>query len=997
MIMTRSQFIKTRIFFVTGWLVAITLSAQNNPFSDLTVPASPEEQHWVDSVFQSLTPEERIGQLFMAAAYSNRGPEHTDALLKLIRQQHIGGLIFFQGTPERQAEMTNYFQSQSKVPLLIALDGEWGPGMRLDGTLRFPYQMTLGAIQNDSLIYDMGVEIAREFTRLGIQMNFAPVVDVNNNPHNPVINFRSFGTDRINVTRKGSLYMLGMQDHGILATAKHFPGHGDTDTDSHLGLPVIRHSRHHLDSLELFPFRTMIRHGVAAIMVAHLNIPSLDSTPNQASTLSKPIVTGLLKNKLGFKGIVVTDAMNMKGVADYYPPGIADVKALEAGNDLVEFSKDIPKAIKEVMLALKNGQLRQNDMDRRVKKILRAKYRAGLNHYQPVNLHNLRKDLNTPAARMLNRRLSQEAITLLKNQDSILPVRHLEKQKIAAVVVGSDTITRFQDYLKKYTRMDLFVVPADTAARKKMLNRLHNYSLVILGIQGFDQRPYRHFGLNTDEISLIDTIVRNHPAITVFFGNPYALGLIPGIKESKALLITYQETPVMEELAAQMVFGAYGIKGKLPVAVNGLFKMGDGIITTATGRLRYDAPEAVGMDSRLLEQTIDSIARTGIDSSAYPGCEILVARNGTVVFHKCYGYFTYARQSPVTPDVLYDLASVTKITGSLPALMRLHDQGKFKLDVPLSTYWPAFRHSNKKNVMIRDVLAHQGRLQSWIPYWRNTVNKHGDLRRIFYSLDSTDRYTYYVAPRIFLKKSYRKKIYKAIKKSPLLPEKKYLYSDLSFYLWPHIIENQTGIDYEAYVKDSVYRPLGAWDLTYNPYKHYPLSRIVPTENDTFFRKEQLQGWVHDEGAAMMGGVSGNAGLFGTANDLAKLMQMYLNMGTFGGRRIISDSTLREFSRYQFPDNGNRRGLGFDKPSLHNHEVSPEEAYPSLSASPESFGHSGYTGTFTWVDPAYGLLYIFFSNRVYPTRKNQKLINMNIRTIILEAVYESIKAKSKRQK
>ncbi len=988
--MNKTRHFVAGMFLLPFFTITSFLSAQQNPFADLTTPASPEEQHWVDSVFQSLTLQERIGQLFMAAAYSNRGPEHTDALLKLIREQHIGGLIFFQGTPERQAELTNYFQLQSRVPLLIALDGEWGPGMRLEGTLRFPYQMTLGAIQNDSLIYDMGTEIAREFKRVGMQMNFAPVVDINNNPRNPVINFRSFGMDRDNVARKGSLYMLGMQDHGILATAKHFPGHGDTGTDSHLTLPVIRQSRSHLDSVELYPFKRLIDRGVAAIMVAHLSIPSLDTTPNQASTLSKPIVTDLLKDELGFKGIVVTDAMNMKGVADYYPPGIADVKAIEAGNDLVEFSKDIPKAIREVMHALKNGPLRQEDMDRRVKKILRAKYRAGLDHYQPVSLHNLRKDLNTPAARMLNRQLSEEAVTLLQNQDSILPVRHLEKQKIAAVVVGSDTLTRFQDYLKKYTRMDLFVVPKDTAARTRMLNRLQNYSLVILGVQGLDQRPYRHFGLSTDEISLIDTIVHNHSAITVFFGNPFALGLIPGIKESKALLITYQETPVMEELAAQMVFGAYGIKGKLPVAVNGLFNMGDGIITTATGRLRYDIPEAVGMDSRLLEQTIDSIARTGLDSAAYPGCEVLVARNGTVVFNKCYGYFTYARQSPVTPDALYDFASVTKITGPLPALMRLHDQGKFKLDVPLSTYWPAFRHSNKKNVIIRDVLAHQGRLQSWIPYWRNTVNKQDELRRIYYSLDSSNRYSYYVAPRIFLRTSYRKKIYKAIKKSPLLPEKKYLYSGLSFYLWPQIIENLTGRDYETYLKDSVYLPLGAWDLTFNPYKHYPLSRIAPTENDTFFRKEQLQGWVHDEGAAMMGGVSGNAGLFGTANDLAKLMQMYLNMGTFGGRRIISDSTMREFSRWQFPDNDNRRGLGFDKPYPDNDQRPPEKVYPCPDAGPNSFGHSGYTGTFTWVDPDNGLLYIFFSNRVYPTRLNHKLIDMNIRTNILEAIYRAIR-------
>ena len=978
------------LIFILGGLFSFSSHAQDNPFADLTVSASPQEQQWVDSVFNSLTPEERLGQLFMAAAYSNRGPEHTDALLKLVREQHIGGLIFFQGTPERQAAMTNYLQSQSQVPLLIAIDGEWGLGMRLDGTIRFPYQMTLGAIRDDSLLYALGAEVAREFRRMGIQMNFAPVVDINNNPHNPVINFRSFGMDREKVARRGSLYMLGMQEHGILATAKHFPGHGDTDTDSHLGLPVIRHSRQHLDSLEIYPFRRMIHDGVAAMMVAHLSIPALDSTPRQPSTLSQPIVTGLLKDELGFKGLVVTDAMNMKGVTKYFAPGLADVKALEAGNDLIEFSEDIPRAITEVQKALRSGRLDKKDIYARVKKILRAKYRAGLAHYQPVPLDHLREDLNTLEAQMLNRRLSQAAVTLLQNDDSIVPVRHLEKERIAAVVTGSDTLTRFQEYLKLYTRMDLFVMPRDTASQNKLLQKLNGYSLVILGIQGTDQRPYRNFGLEQDEIAFIDTIVQAHRTITVLFGNPFALALLPHISASKALLVTYQETPLMEELAAQMVFGAYGIGGMLPVTAGEHYPLGTGLVTSSIGRLRYDRPEAVGMDGRYLEAKIDSIANFAIDTGAAPGCEVLVARNGTVVFHKTYGYYTYARKTPVSKESLYDFASVTKITGALPAIMRLHDQGKFDLDVPFSTYWPQWKHSNKKEVVVRDVLAHQARLQAWIPYWRSTVNKHDQLRRVYYSLDSSEKYHTNVAPRIFLRTSYRKKIYKAIKKSPLLPEKKYVYSGLSFYLYPAIVKQETGIDFETYLKDSVYRPLGAYDLTYNPHLHYPLMRIVPTENDTFFRKEQLQGWVHDEGAAMMGGVSGNAGLFGTANDLAKLMQMYLNMGIFGGRRIISDSTMREFSRYQFPENGNRRGLGFDKPDPENDRLPPEKAYPCPSAGPNSFGHSGYTGTFTWVDPDKGLLYIFFSNRVYPTRLNHKLISLNIRTNILEEIYRSIR-------
>jgi len=977
-------------FTLAGTLLTLLLAAQApNPY-DLTVSATADEARWVDSVFASLTPRERLGQLFMAAAYSNRGPEHTDELLRLVRDHHVGGLLFFQGTPDRQAELTNYLQSQARVPLLIAMDAEWGPGMRLEGTIRFPYQMTLGAIRDDSLLYALGREVARELHRLGVQMNFAPVADVNNNPANPVINYRSFGSDREEVARRAILYMRGMQEHGVLATAKHFPGHGDTDTDSHLGLPVIRHSRAHLDSVELYPFRRMTDAGVAAMMVAHLNIPALDSTPRLPSTLSRPIVTGLLKEEMGFRGLVVTDAMNMKGVTKYYAPGEADVRALMAGNDIIEFSEDIPRALRAVEEALRSGRLDRADLDARVKKILRAKYRAGLAHYRPVALEHLRDDLNSVEAQMLNRRLSLAAVTLLYDRDSTVPVRHLERQRIAAVVTGSDTLTTFQEYLSRYTHVDLFVMPHDTAARAALLRRLQDYTLVILGIQGTSPRPYRHYGLTQEERRFIGRVTEQFHPLTVFFGNPYALTLLPGITESRALLVTYQETEVMQEVAAQMVFGAYPIRGRLPVDVPDLFPRGTGVEVASLGRLRYDRPESAGMDGTLLTRSIDSLAQLALTAGATPGCEVLIARKGTVVFHKTYGYYTYARRTPVSKASLYDLASVTKITGPLPALMRLHDQGRFDLNVPLSTYWPDWRRSNKKDLIIRDILAHQARLQAWIPYWRNTVNRHGELRRVWYSLDSTGRYHTWVAPRIFLKDSYRKRIYRAIRKSPLLPEKKYLYSGLSFYIWPAIIEQMTGIDYETYLKDSVYRPLGAWDITFNPHLHYPLARIVPTENDTFFRKEQLQGWVHDEGAAMMGGVSGNAGLFATANDLAKVMQMYLNMGIYGGRRIISDSTMREFTRWQFPDNGNRRGLGFDKPYPDNDRRPPEKVYPCPAAGPHSFGHSGYTGTFVWADPDRDLVYIFLSNRVYPTRLNTRLIRMNIRTDILQAAYEAIR-------
>ena len=466
--------------------------------------------------------------------------------------------------------------------------------------------------------------------------------------------------------------------------------------------------------------------------------------------------------------------------------------------------------------------------------------------------------------------------------------------------------------------------------------------------------------------------------------------MLPGIEKSEGLIVTYQDDSLTQEMAAQLIFGGLGANGVLPVSASKDFRVGNGLVIPSIGRLRYELPEEEGMNSRYLNQKIDSIAWAGIEARAFPGCEVLAARNGAVVFQKTYGYHTYYNREKVEKTDLFDFASVTKTTGPLPALMHLYDQGDFKLDDHFQTLWPNFRHSNKSDLTIREILAHQSGMIAWIPYWRNTLKKNGKFRFHTFKTDSSAKYDVPVIEDLYLYRNYRKKMYKAIKKSPVSAEKKYLYSGLSFYLYPQIIENLTHEDYQTYIKENFYRPLGACTLTYNAHDFFPLTRIIPTEVDTFFRKKAIHGWVHDEGAAMMGGVSGNAGLFGTANDLAKLVQMYLNMGSFGGRQYISDSTMKEFTRYQYPENDNRRGLGFDKPLLNNKDMIDAEAYPAKSAGTESFGHSGYTGTFYWVDPETRLLYIFFSNRVYPTRENRKIYDLNIRTSIQQSLYDSMK-------
>jgi beta-N-acetylhexosaminidase len=950
--------------------------------------------HWVDSVFNTLSKNEKIAQLLFVAAYSNRGVDHEVAITDLIRKYKIGGLIFFQGTPQKQALLTNFYQSQSKVPLMMAIDGEWGLAMRLKHTIHFPYQMALGAVKDNRLIYEMGREIGRELKRVGVQMNLAPVVDINNNPNNPVINFRSFGMDKRAVAAKGIAYMRGMQDAGILATAKHFPGHGDVDADSHKTLPVVPFNRQRLDTLELYPFRQMIRAGVGAVMAAHLYVPALDSTPHLPSSLSKKIITGLLKDSLGFKGLVISDAMNMKGVTNYFPAGEADAKAMIAGNDILEFVQDVPLAIKKIRKAIKAGKISWKDIDQRCKKVLAAKYWTGLNHWQPIDTTNLLRDLNPSIARVLNRKLIRASLTVLRDSSHILPVQNLDTERIATLAIGSDSRTEFQKMLANYTRTtDFYWTSNDTTPDSIWQARLKGYSLVIIGITHMSQYPQRNFGITPDMLRFLQYIISSHRTIVTVFGNPFSLDKMPGIEKSEGLVLTYEDNSLFQNLAAQLIFGAFGAQGALPVRLS-KFPLHFGIKTQSLGRLAYTLPEEEGMNSVYLNHVIDSIAEEGIAKKAYPGCEVLVARNGAVVFHKTYGFHTYYNRVKTEKNDLFDFASLTKVTASTPAVMKLYDEGKVNLDIPFDRYWPSWKHSNKSQLTLREILAHQAGLQPWIPFWKKAVKMNGKFKRGILRCDSSSRFEVAVSPGIWRKNNYQKKIFKEIKKSPVSEIKKYRYSGLFFFLAPQWVKNMTGEDFQSFLKKNFYHPLGAYNLTFNPYKNHPLVDIVPTEVDTIFRHWPIHGYVHDEGAAMMGGISGNAGLFGTANDLAKLAQMYLQMGYFAGRQYILDTTMREFTRCQYPDNGNRRGLGFDKPLLGNDTLPEAKAYPAKSASPQSFGHSGFTGTFMWIDPKEKLVYIFFSNRVYPTRADHEIYKLNIRTSIQQALYNAIEKEKK---
>lgn len=943
------------------------------------------ESKWVDSVFNSLTPDERIAQLFMIAAYSNKDNKHVREIRETIQKYNIGGLIFMQGGPVREAKLNNYYQTKAKTPLLISIDGEWGLAMRLDSTPQYPKQMTLGAIQNDSLIYEMGVQIARECKLMGIHVNFAPVADVNNNPENPVISMRSFGENKYAVAQKAAMYMAGMQDNGVLACGKHFPGHGDTDSDSHKTLPTIPHSIERLDSLELYPFKELFSKDLGSVMVAHLNIPALDTTANTASTLSKNVVTDLLKEKLAYKGLVFTDALNMKGASKYVAPGQVDAKALIAGNDVLLFSENVPLAIAEIKKAVAAGEISQEEIDQRCKKILKAKFWCGLDKKQFVHNKTIYKELNTPASEELRKKLAEASITVLHNHGNILPLKNNDAVKIAEVSIGNEEKSVFFDYLSTYAKVNHFGVSYKVKSKERdtLLARLKNYDLVILNINKTNNKPADNFGLTTEALELIDKIYAANKTITVLFSNPYILGKINGLENNAAVIEAYEYNKYSQKAAVDAIFGANDISGKLPVS-SGAFKLNDGVVMNAvrTPSLKFDDNGSI----KKKINAIDSIARQGIKDGCYPGCQIVAMRYGQIFYNKTFGKYTYDGDEFVTDSSVYDLASLTKVLSSALVLMKMVEEKKVDLDAPLVTYLPELKGSNKETITLRQMITHQAGLQAWIPFFLKTLTKSGDFKPGYYSTKKSDDFPTQVAENLYIKKGFTDSIYQRITDSPIEKQGEYLYSDLGYYYIKKIAEQQYGKPYNELVKEKFYAPMNI-GLTYLPLDVYSRKSIVPTENDVKYRKQLLRGYVHDQGAAMLGGVGGHAGLFGNAKDVAVVMQMLLNEGTYNGMQLIDKQVVNDFTRNCSYCPGNRRGLCFDKPEPDQKKGNPVTRECTLL----SFGHSGFTGTFAWADPSNGLVYVFLSNRVYPDAEKNKLAQSGIRGKIHQLFYEVLAA------
>jgi beta-glucosidase-like glycosyl hydrolase/CubicO group peptidase (beta-lactamase class C family) len=987
---------------IWSFLPAGPLASGDDPFDDLHTP-------WVDSVFNSLTADQRIGQLFFAAAYSNLGAKHVDAITEYIHKYQIGGLIFFQGGPKRQALLTNRYQALSKTPMLIALDAEWGLGMRLDSCVSFPRQMTLGAIEDQTLIYRMGVEIGLQCRRMGVHLNFAPVADLNNNPLNPVIGMRSFGENSRDVAKRDVMYMTGLQQQHILTAAKHFPGHGNTSIDSHHVLPVITESYADLDSLEWYPYKEMIRNNLTGILAAHLHVPGLDSTPDLAASLSRRVLTDILRDSLHFNGLVYTDALNMKGVSKYFKPGELEVRALEAGADVLLMPTDIPKAIAAVKTAIDSGRIDRKQVELSCRRILAAKEWAGLNDYRPIDTTKLLAYLNSPQTDLLNRRLVEASLTVVQNHDSILPLKRLDKEKTAILIAGASQTNNFLRTLNLYEENDYYFLDKNGAGQNTLFDKLKTYSRVIVGIHNTTSNPVKGYGISPDIAAFVDRLTGSTNVILCLFAPPYALSLFTKKDRMSAIVVSYQETPLVQDYTAQLLYGAIAGKGALPVSVDSVYRYRQGMYTAGGLRLRYSIPEEVEVFScRLLP--IDTMVQNAIKNHTMPGCQVLAARNGIVFFRKEYGQTRYNDEvEPVDPRHIYDLASVSKIAATLPSVMLLHDRGQIRLRERLVDYLPEMKGSDKARIPMIDLLTHQARLQPFIGFYLRTMEPLDSAKRLlagsasplysiklgqgtylnsqrrfkygYYAASEDSKHQLQVADAMYLVSSYRDTIFNGIRDSKLLPKKQYKYSDLGFILLARVVERLSNQPLEEFTAQHLYNRLGATTLGYLPTKRFPQGRMVPTANDTIFRHQWLQGYVHDENAAMMGGVSGHAGVFGTANDLAKLMQMYMNMGTYGGERYIKEETLADFTSSPFAKQENRRGIGFDKP-----ELSPRpDDLMGKHASKKSYGHAGFTGTMVWMDPENGLLYVFLSNRVCPDATNNKLSTSNLRSRIYEVL------------
>jgi len=925
------------------------------------------KSRWVDSVFQTLNASEKTGQLLMISANSYSSTEDLDKFSDLIRKYKVGGILLTRGGPVSHVSLINKLQSRADVPLLIGVHAEWGLGQTMDSVLVFQKAMQLAALRDDTLLYQLGKEIAREMKLLGMHINFAPNGDIEVAKQSYPHSLRYFSDVKERVAAKAVAYMKGLQDGGVLACAVHpssLEKINELDSSFFVSVPP-------LDTTGLYPYRKLVNAGLNGLLTSHLHLYPHSPSTNASSQL---FISEILKNSLGFNGLNFTDINNLQKTTGKQQPGAIERLALEVGNDILINPDNIPAAIKNITRGIRTNKLLKERLDKAVKKVLAAKYDAGLAHKKIISTNNLVSRLNSPQAKLLKHRISEESVTLLTNKKSSIPIQFIENKRFVSLSIGSEEKNEFTRYLSKYAFFEHLSIrlPKDTATIK---TKLAAADVIIVGVFPYSSSFIEEVG------PFIQSLTRHQEVIICHFGNPAELVYV---KEAPVLIAGYTDQNEVPKMTAQIIFGAMAAKGELPFTI-AEFIPGQGIISETAGRLSYSLPEAVGMDSKTLKR-IEAIAREAIEIGATPGSHVLVAKDGKVVYEQSNGYVTYENKIPVSDQTLYDLASVTKVSATLQTVMFMHEKGLIDVNKKVSVYLPELKNSNKKDFTIKDILTHQAGLWPGLPFWLQTI-KDGTPLPQYYSTASNDEYPFPVAEGLFAHKSLKDSLWSWIIKSkvrekPPRTTQNYAYSDMGFYIMQHLAEIILNQPMEDFLEQNLYEPLGAYALGYLPLRKFPDYLIAPTENDMSFRKKLLTGYVHDEGAAMHGGIAGHAGLFGTANDLAKLGQMLLQKGSYGGHRYYKPETVDLFTAKQYEPS--RRGLGWDKPT-----ASDWNGPTTLLASNKTFGHTGFTGTCIWVDPEFNLIFIYLSNRVHPDKMNNRLLNANIRPRIQEVIYKAI--------
>lgn len=915
-----------------------------------------EEPFNVETAMAGLTLDEKIGQLFMVRAYGTFTNERDLDFLRLkelITDYHVGGVIFFQGDIYGQAVINNRLQQLAKYPLWIAQDMEFGAAMRIEGTTRFTPAMGIAATNNPYNAFLKGKITAAEAKALGVHQIYAPVLDVNNNPANPVINVRSYSADPEMVAQYGSEFIRGVQSEGLVSTGKHFPGHGDTDTDSHLALPVITHEYSRLDSVELVPFRSAINKGMQSVMSAHIAFPNISKYKDLPGTLDESILKRILIDSLSFGGLVVTDGLEMQGITDHFSPGEAVIKALKAGADQMLISTDEKAAINEIKKAVQAGEITEERIDRSVRKILALKASHGAFTDPYVNVQSLSYRINNPQFRNTANRIARESITVLKNEE-VLPIRQVDYPSIVVLGISdgeehpSASVLR-REIARYHGNIRYHSLDSRTSEEEiqELIDDAELADLIILG-SFIRVRSYHELQMPREYLGIIEQISNfDKPEVLMAFGNPY---IVENIPDSEVHLMAWSSSAQQVRQTVPSIFGASDIQGKFPGVVPNMYDIGDGIEMPQSA-LRFDEPMSAGLSIDSLVY-IDKIMQRAINDSVFPGGVVGVMRNGALVWQQAYGYHDYSKTKAVQPNDVYDLASISKIMATTTSIMKLVDERQISLDDPVHKYIPEFDEGKKREITIRHFLLHT----SGLPAYRIYVD---ELRT-------------------------RKELIEAVRNEPLIndPGEEYVYSDLGFILLAEIIEQVSGKRIDRYIRDEFFEPMGMNSTTYNPENlgNRFTERIPPTEIDTVYNRGLVHHRVHDERAYFMDGVSGHAGLFSSVQDMAKYFFMLLNDGVYAGHQYLSPETIELFTTRQSPIN--QRGLGFDRKS-------EDFSTAGTLTSNNSYGHTGFTGTSFWVDPNENIAIIILTNRTYPYRSYGRQIN-DIRATIADTVMNSIR-------